>query len=247
MKLLAALFLATSLSAFAEVKVTVGEISDKRTTGQFFSGLEIALKVSGPELAECKGMRVVVKDAKDDAGKAVKPEEDRFNEGGFDAPQKAFGGGFGEQKKDEFQLKMNFENPLRSAKTITIDGAVELLIPAKDPAGVVSAVIAKEAGKALENEALKGAGVAITMKAAKGNDVGYTISDPNKKVASVEFFSGDKALESNGRMSSGFGGKKDVTITLRDKAPADVTAKIYLVTSKSVVTVPVKLQAVALP
>ena len=113
---------------------------------------------------------------------------------------------------------------------------------------MISADVAKEAGKALANEALKAAGATITLKAAKGEEVGYTISDPNKKVASVEFFSTDgKALESNGRMSSGFLGKKDVTVSLREKAPAGVTAKIYLVTDKSVVTVPVKLPGVVLP
>ena len=63
MKTTTALFLAIAFAAtlHAEVKVTPGDISDKRTTGKFFSGLDVELKVSGPELADCKGMRVVVK------------------------------------------------------------------------------------------------------------------------------------------------------------------------------------------
>ncbi len=253
MKLLATLVLATSISAFAEVKVEVGDISDKRTTGQFFAGLEIALKISGPELAECKALRVVVKGAKDDAGKAVEVEEDRFNEGGFQPPQKGFGsggfgGGSGEKKKDEFELKMEFKNPARSAKSITVDGAVELLVPSKDPTATVTADVAKEAGKALDNAALKAAGVSITLKEVKGSDVGYIITDPNKKVAAVEFCSPDgKTLESNGRSTNGFAGKKDVGISLKDAAPAGVTAKIYLLTAKSVVSVPLKTLPMTLP
>jgi hypothetical protein len=249
MKLIASLFLATTILAHAEVKVAVGDISDRRTSGRSgFNGLEVELKVSGPELTDCKGMRVVVKEAKDDAGKAIKVQESGFNDGGFEPLQKAFGGGFGDQKQNEFGAKVQLENPARSAKTLTLDAAVELLVPSKDPASIVSANVAKEAGKPLAGEALKAAGATITLNAAKGDEIGYTISDPNKKVASVEFCSADgKPLESNGRFSSGFGGKKDVTINLSNKAPADAMVKIYLLTAKSVVSVPVKLSAVALP
>lgn len=242
-----ALFLATMISARAEVKVTVGDISDRRTTGKFFAGLEIELKISGPETAECKGLRVVVKEAKDDTGKAVAPEEDRFNDGGFAEPQSAMGG-FDDHKGGDLQAKLEFENPARSAKSLTIDATVELLVPSKDAASVISVGVAKEAGKPLAQEALKTAGATITLKPVKGDDLEYTISDPNKKVASVEFCSADgKPLETSGRMSSGFAGKKDVTVTLRDKAPADVIAKVYLITEKAVVKVPLKLNAVALP
>lgn len=248
MKLLTSFFLAGAILAQAEVKVSVGDISDRRTTGQFFSGLEVDLKLSGPELAECKGLRVVVKEAKDDTGKAIPVEEDRFNDGGFAEPQKAMGGGFGEQKGDQFQAKIQMKNPARSAKTLTLDATVELLLPGKDPASTLVLTVAKEAGKPLVNEALKASGATITLNAAKGTSATYSISDPNKKVVGVEFCNAaGKPLETRGRMSSGFGGKKEVTVNLDANAPADMVAKVYLLTEKSVVAVPVKLAGVALP
>jgi hypothetical protein len=257
---------ALAQAAIAEVKVTVGDISDKRTTGKFFAGLEIVLNISGPELAEAKGIRTTVKDATDDAGKALKKTEDRFGGDGFAELEKAFGGGFGDKKADEFQVKLEFENPPRAAKAIkSLNGSIELLVPSKDPAAVITASVAKDAGKPLENATLKAAGVQFTLRkpgkeekkeSALGfgggglgeTDLGYVISDPKGKVASVEFFdAAGKKLESNGRMSSGFNDSKTVTITLRDKPPADAVAKIYVVTDKSVVTVPLALKDVALP
>jgi hypothetical protein len=243
----ATLLLLTTVFTQADVKVGVGEISDKRTNGKFFAGLEIELKVSGSELADCKGLRLAIKEAKDDAGKAIKEQEDRFNDSGFAPLQKGFGG-FDDKKADEYQLKVELENPARSAKMLTLDASLELLIPSKDPAAIITVVIAKEAGKVLTNEALEKAGVALDFKAAKGSEMSYSLADPNKKVAAIEFCGADgKALETSGRMTSGFSGKKSVTITLRDKAPASVVAKVFLITEKSVVKVPVVLSAVPLP
>lgn len=268
MKTFFQIFMAAALAqaASAEVKVTVGDISDKRTTGKFFAGLEIELKLSGPELADAKGIRTVVKDATDDTGKALKKAENRFRGDGFEELQKSFGGGFGDKKADEFQMKLEFENPPRAAKAIkALNGSVELLVPSKDPAAVITASVAKDAGKPLENATLKAAGVQFTLRKPgkeekKGADfgfgggalgeseLGYVISDPKGKVASVEFCDATgKKLESNGSTSSGFNNSKTVAISLRDKPPADAIAKIYVVTEKSVVTVPLALKDIALP
>ena len=258
---------ALAQTAFAEVKVTVGDISDKRTTGKFFAGLEIELKLSGPELADAKGIRTTVKSATDDTGKPLPKAENRFRgKDGFEELQKAFGGGFGDKKADEFQVKLEFENPPRAAKAIkALEGSIELLVPSKDPAAVITASVAKDSGKPLENAALKAAGVQFSLrkpgkeeKKESGSlgfggslgetDLGYEIKDPNNKVASVEFFdAAGKKLESNGRMSSGFGGAKTVTITFNARPPADAVGKIYVVTDKSVVTVPLALKDIALP
>ena len=254
-------------SAFAEVKVALGDISDKRTTGKFFAGLEIELKLSGPELAEAKGIRTTVKDATDDTGASLKKAENRFGGGGFEELQKAFGGGFGGDKKaDEFQVKLEFANPPRAARAIkALNGGIELLIPAKDPAAVITASVAKDADKPLENAVLKAAGVEFTLRkpgkeekkesdfgfgggSLGESEIGYVIKDPKGKIASVEFCdAAGKKLESNGSSSSGFNNSKTVTISLRDKPPADAIAKIYVVTEKSVVTVPLALKDVALP
>lgn len=249
----------------AEVTLTVGEINDKRTTGEFFAGLEIALKLSGPELAEAKGMRVNVKSASDDTGKALPEPKNKFRgKDEFEKLQKGMGGRLGKSKDDEFEVKLEFGNPPRAAKAVKeITGSIELLIPSKDPAAVINASLAKDAGKPLDNPALKAAGVEFTLKAPKKsekkesggsifgsdeNGISYEIKDPKSMVASVEVFdAGGKKLEPNGHMSGGFGGAKSVTISFSEKPPADATIKIYLVTEKSVISVPLALKNIALP
>lgn len=240
-------------TAFAEVKVSVSEISDKRTTGKFFKGLELQLKFAGPEVVDAKGMRVVIEKATDDTGKDLeKPENSFYDEKDFQEIQRSNFGLSDEERdaKDITTFKLEFANPPRSAKSIkSLTGSVEFLLPKGDPASIVTASVAKDSGKPLDNAALKAAGVEFTLKGIKGNDISYTINDPKGAVASVEFVGKDgAALETNGRMSSGgFGGGKSVSISFSDTPPADATAQIYLVTAKSLVKVPVKLVDVALP
>lgn len=251
-------------TALAEVKVTTGDISDRRTTGKFFAGLELELTLSGPEMLETKGIRTTVKSATDDTGKPLPAKENRFSSDGFDDLQKKLGGFGGDKKADEFQVKLEFGNPPRAAKAIkALSGTIELLIPKMDPASVVSASFAKDAGKPIDNPVLKAAGVELTLqppgtkpKPAGGfgfggggeNDLSYQIKDPKGKVASVEFFdAGGKKLESNGRSSFGAGGAKSVSMSFNAKPPADAVAKIYVVTDKSIITVPVELKDVPLP
>lgn len=254
-------------AVFAEVKVTVGDISDTRRTDKFFAGLEIELNLSGPELAEAKGIRTTLKSATDDTGKALAKSENHFDiNDGLQELQKAFGGRFeelpkafgGDKKAAEFQVKLEFASPPRSAKAIkALEGTIELLIPSKDPAAIVTASVAKDAGKPLENAALKAAGVQISLLdgSAGGfgdslgeNDLGCKITDPNKKVGWVEFFdAAGKKLESNGRGTGGFIGYNIERISFDAKPPAEAIAKIYLVTDKSVVTIPIALKDIALP
>lgn len=263
-------------TALAEVKVNVGDINDTRMTEKFFSGLEIELNLNGPELAEATGIRTTLKSATDDTGKALAKSEEHFdNNDGLAELQKAFGGRFeelrnpfgGDRKADELQLKLKFASPPRSAKAIkALEGTIELLIPSKDPAASITASVAKDAGKPLENAALKAAGVQISLLKPGGtddkkddgvggfgdslgeNDLGYKITDPNKKVGLVEFFdSAGKKLETNGRGTGGFIGYNIVRISFNAKPPADAVAKIYIVTDKSVVTVPLALKDIVLP
>ena len=230
----------------ADVKVTVGQISDNRTTGDFFKGLELVLKLQGPELLEAKGMSIALTEARDDLGTDInKIEHFGFDAGGFDKLEKAFGR---DAKDGDFEHKLKLPNPARAAKTVKITGALKLLIPGKDPDSVIVVSPAKEAGKPLENPLLKAGGVEVTFKVPKGEEAGYTIKDPGGIVASVEFCSADgTVLETSGMSSSSFGGPKSISIALREKAPADMVAKIYLITPRSVIAVPLALDAIALP
>ena len=239
-----AIAMAASLS-FADVSVTLDDLSDRRALKDMFKGLEVTLNLSGPELAEAKGVKIEVAEAKDDLGTDVSKVE-RFGFGGeFEQLQKKFGS---EAKPGEFELKLKLPNPARAAKKLMISGTVKLLVPSKDPAGVVTVNPAKESGKAVESDALKAAGVEITFTAPKGAEAGYKIVDPKNAVASVEYCSADgKPLETSGTSSFGFNGTKNITVSLNNPVPADSVAKIYLITAKSVVTLPFKLDGLDLP
>lgn len=246
MKSIIPLLVILSNLAPAEITVRVGEISDKRTTGEFFSGLEIKLLVSGPELADAKGLRMKVESAADDNGKSlIKTDKHSMFADRFEPLKEPFGPG--KKQKGEFEVGVDLANPPRSAKTVALVGKLEVMSPKADPASVVTADVAKVAGKPLDDPALKAAGVEITFKAPKGDELSYELKDPESKVATVDFCSADgKPLESNGSSSMGFGKTKNVSVTLSN-LPADMTVKIYLITAKSVVMVPVKLDAVTLP
>ena len=239
----------SSCIACAEVKLTVGDINDRRTTGKFFRGLEIELKISGPELANCKAMKVSVKDAVDDAGKTLKKAENSFGADEFQSLKTSFGN-FGKGSENEYELKLEFENPSRSAKALKeVNGTVELLLPSNDPQSIVSIALDKESGKPVANPAIAAAGAEITFQAPKGSDVSYMLKDPKAKIAAIEICTADgKAIETSGRMtSSAFGGPKSTTLSLATAPGAGAMAKIYLLTDKSRVSVPISLKEVALP
>lgn len=230
----------------AGVAVSAGEISDKRTTGEFFSGLEIKLLISGPEMAQAKAMRCVIDKATDDLGTdLLKGRKESFREGEFAPLEKPFGAKA--QKANEFETTVNLANPPRNAKTFTVSGKIELVSPSADPASVVEADLSKVAGKALDAPAVKAAGVEITFEKPKDDEITYKLKDPGKKVAAVEFFGADgKVLKTNGWSSFGFGATKTCTVTIPNLA-GQVSARIQLLTDKSLVSVPVKLEKTALP
>ena len=246
MKRMLPLFFAASALAQAEIAVSVGELSDKRTTGEFFSGLEIKLLLSGAELADVKGLRVKVASAADDTGKNLVDDKKRgMFADDFKPLEEPFGPG--EKKKDTYEAALNLTNPERAAKTVKLAGTLELISPKADPASVVTASVAKDAGKPLANPAMKAAGVEITLKAPKGDALGYKIKDPKNKVAAVEFCdAAGKPLKTNGSSSWGMAGSKEVTVNV-DKLPEGATARIYLLTPKSLLTVPFKMDAIKLP
>lgn len=135
---------ALALSA-QDLRVSAGTIEDRRTTGQFFGGLEIELKLTGDDLADAKAARLLLKTAVDDTGRDLMPEK-------RDDPdfQKAFGSSLPD-------LKANLKNPARAASAVKeISGEVELFIPGRDPAStVVVDKLATRWDKAVASPALK--------------------------------------------------------------------------------------------
>ncbi len=240
------LVLASANPLLADVSVTVGEISDKRTTGQFFSRLEIKLLVAGKEMAKVTGMKVTIDKATDDTGKnLLDGKKSGFRENEFAPLEEPFG--LQTKTPNAFGAEVNLANPLRNAKTVNVSGKLELLSPDADPASVITTDLSKTAGMAIDNATLKAAGVEITFEKPKDSSVSYKIQDPNKKVARVEFCGADgKPLKTNSWSSYGSEKTMNHTVSIQN-LPAQVSAKIQLLTDKATITVPVKLDGIKLP
>ena len=268
----AAFAAALAHAALAEVKVEIGLVRDNRAIGRVSSsGLEVELKLDGPELAEARGIRTTLKTVADDSGYVLVTSAS--HDSGFGELKKgkrtSFGGSSNTFKTEEwFHVMLEFANPPRGAKAIkTLEGRIELLIPVKETETIITASVAKDAGKPLENAVLKAADVQITLlkpgqekkrqdgpfvrdETFRENDLGYELTDLKSKVTSVEFFdSAGKKLQSSGYASNGMKFKNPVVwrITFREKPPVDAVAKIKLVTEMSVVTVPFALKDIVLP
>ena len=100
------------------VRVTAGTIEDRRTTGKFFGGLEIELKLTGDDLADARAARVLLKKAVDESGHDLLPEQKRDED--F---QKSSG-------SSGPNLKVNLKNPARGAGAIKEVAGDVLALPA---------------------------------------------------------------------------------------------------------------------
>jgi hypothetical protein len=139
------------------VRVTAGTIEDRRTTGKFFAGLEIELKLTGDDLEGARAARAVLKKAVDETGRDLLPEEKKEED--FSKS----GGGSGPN------LKLNLKNPARAASALTeVSGEIQLYLPSKDPAaiGTIDKFLSRM-DKALASPALKGAQVELKVISPK--------------------------------------------------------------------------------
>jgi hypothetical protein len=140
-------------AASQDLRVTAGTIEDRRTTGKFFGGLEIELKLTGDDLADAKAARVLLKKAVDESGRDLLPEkkgdEDFQKSSGSSGPD----------------LKVNLKNPARGAGAIKeVSGDVELYAPSRDPAAtVVVERLTSRMDKAIVSPALKAQKIAVRL------------------------------------------------------------------------------------
>ena len=130
------------------------------------------------------------------------------------------------------------------------------MMPTKDPGSIITASFVKDAGVPLQDAALEAAGGEITLtkpsddpigsknsKGTKAPDVwrlNYVVKDPMHKVIhGAEFFNAQgEAVNAYSGGFAGSGDKLSYSADFRSKPPADVVAKFYLITDKSVVAVP---------
>jgi len=145
-----------SVTASAQdVQVSLGDVTDKRTTGKFFAECEIDLHFTGDILADSFGIRTIhVKIATDDTGRNLIPK-DKKSSNFFHANQS--GGSTLEQK-------LTLRNPARSAKIISLlEGEAEVFSPTAANGGIVIVKgFMNLPGQLLAPEALKKAGLKLT-------------------------------------------------------------------------------------
>jgi hypothetical protein len=140
-----------------DLRVTAGTIEDRRTTGKFFGGLEIELKLTGDDLADAKAARVALKRAVDESGRDLLPEQKNG-----DDFQKSSGSGAPD-------LKINLKNPARGASAIKeISGEIQLYTPSRDPAAtVVIDRLLSRMDKPIDSAALKSQQIAVRLVSPK--------------------------------------------------------------------------------
>lgn len=224
--LLAASLALSAASANAEeaangVRVTVGDLTDNRTTGQFFSGLQVELKVSGDAVFNATGIgKPVFTVAKDDTGRVlIKEEKADSLIWGMDSQQ---------QHSANQTIKAELLNPARKATAVTLEGTIPVYAPALDPSAIVTlpditaiygrpmnsketgvsltvldsstreaymqAKQAEEKAKATSaslGQAIIGGMFSHNSRALQNNQLEFHIKDPSKRLAKFEVVGAD--------------------------------------------------------
>lgn len=138
-----------------DIRVSVGEVKDTRTTGQFFAEMELKLKIMGDIIADAKGLKLKITNAVDDTGRSLlKDEEDKTD---FTKPD---GYNIGQA-----EVAVKLKNPARKAAVIKeLRGEISVFVP-KNDLGAAATInnFTAMTGKPLNNEALKAAQVEVIV------------------------------------------------------------------------------------
>jgi hypothetical protein len=152
--LLSSLPLATH--AQSGVGVDVDDVTDNRMSeGPMTGSLELRVKLKGTGLDKATAARIVVKDARDDRGNALKAS--------------TFGTDYMPRDYNSGTLQVSVSSPARAATSVSIKGTLELFVPTRDPNAVVK--IDKALAKLdapLSHAKLKSAKLSITPLSPDG-------------------------------------------------------------------------------
>lgn len=257
------------------ISITLGDVTDNRTNGQFFSGMRVDLKLSGEPVYDAYGIgKPVFTAAMDDTGRSV-VKEDKDSTMMWDLKTR-------QQKSNNETVTADLANPSRKAGTLVLKGFVPVYAPALDPSAVVTisdittvygkpmasknpeisiTVLDKNSYEAFnkakaEEQKAKAAqgglgaalGMAFGMGSIQPNDLQFRIQDPNKILVRVEVISADgKAIDTNGRSKSSSNGEDVYTHSYNQGIPKGAGLKIYYATPKSMVNVPFDFPNIVLP
>jgi hypothetical protein len=278
--------LSSSAGLAQQVRVLPAEVKETRTTGSFFGGLEVQLKVLGDVLADAKAIRLLLTTAVDETGRNIineKETETDFEE-------------IDEYERNAAKIDIKLKTPARQAMHVReITGSFEIFVPAKDPASTITITgIQKSTGTPISAPALKAADIEITMwtkqqfearrkaeeeklrKAQKAdeanlgealgealtkvfgglfgsldnlseNSIAFQIKDPQSKLVGIEFLDDKGAAISGSRFTSGSPKDQTRIHDFDEKLPETTRVRLYVLTPRSVIKTPFKLDNIPLP
>lgn len=215
---------ANAIAQTTNVHVMVSEVSDRRTTGQFFAGSEIKLKLVGDALGDIRGVRrIQITKAVDDTGRNLVTDEKISSAGPF---------GFERIGKVSSQIEQTVKlgNPARKASVIKeIIGNIELYAPQKDPNATVTVKnFTAQIGSPLALPDLRQKNIEITVlnkvqyeKMKKENDERAAKKTPSPEIA-------DALVNVFKQLFSGFMrvGENDLAFIINDPNSALVDIEI---------------------
>ncbi|MEW6001156.1 MAG: hypothetical protein AB1638_00675 [Nitrospirota bacterium] len=138
----------------SDMRVSVSEVKDTRTTGQF-SQMELKLKVMGDIISDAKGVKLKITKALDDTDRNLLKEEGDKTD--FTLPD--------EHNIGQAEVEAKLKNPARRAAVIKeLLGEITVFVPKTDPNATANINnFMNAAGKPLNNAALKAAQVEIAV------------------------------------------------------------------------------------
>ena len=136
------------------INVSVGDVSDNRSTGSFGSECKLELKFTGDAASDAAAIRQVrVKTAIDDQGRDLSRNDSQETSHSFNSGQ----------RNGVLKTELRLRNPSRNANTIKLlEGEIELFSPTTANGGVLTVKdILKHPAEPVQNEALKKYGVEL--------------------------------------------------------------------------------------
>ena len=139
----------------ADIRLSVGEVKDSRTTGQFFSELELKLKLTGDDVPAIRGVRTIVTRAVDGTGRNILKKAEKTAD--FES--------FSDAVSGQTAVTLKLKNPARRAAVVSeISGELRVFMPERDKAAtVVVKGFPAKAGKPLSDPSLAKAHVEVTV------------------------------------------------------------------------------------
>lgn len=180
--------LASPLLAQKPAEVTIKQVNDRRTSGQFFAHLTISLELPKVHASDVAASRVLVASAVDSSGQSLidaeAKEPDLEPNHRMSADDTAL----------PATVEVTLKNPDRKATSVKeVRGDIELYMPAKDPNSVADIPkFLSFSGKPLAHKALKANGVEISLVSpAQLEAEKKRLGDAKRKEAKESGYEGD--------------------------------------------------------